>query len=429
MRTVVSLAAMRGWSILHLDVKCAFLNDDLAERVYIFQPPGFVQSGAEDHVCLLNKALYGLWQSPRQWNARLDAHLTTLGLVQSHANPSLYIFLEGDLFLILIIYVNDLLITGSHATKIQWLEYELSSEFKMSLLGPLAIYLGVSFFYEPAGILMSHTRYIQKCLDELGLTNCLPATVPFDPSLKLSKNMDSPFLPDPTYYRIIVGKALQFNNTCPDIVFAVGVVTRFTKAPREAHLEAAIHIMRYLKGTMHLAILYRRGEKVTPSRYSDSDFQGDPDQRRSTSGYLFNIGSGPTSWRSKLQDEIAESSSEAEYRAYAEALKEALWLRNFFEDIGMSLTKPLIIYCDNQSCIALAKNPVQHARTKHLERQCHFIRHQIKQGRIELVYVKSKDQLADINTKALPKPRFLELRDTLHLTTLEEVRRRDTLLQ
>jgi hypothetical protein len=200
MRTVVSLAAMRGWSTLHLDVKCAFFNGDLIEHVYIFQPPGFVQSGVEDHICLLNKALYGLRQSPRQWNARLDAHLTALDLVQSHADPSLYIFLEGDLLLLLIIYVDDLLITGSHATKIRWLEHELSSEFKMSLLGPLAVYLGVSFFYEPIGILMSHIRYIQKCLDEIGLTNCLPAAVPLDPSLKLLENMDSPFLPDPTYY-------------------------------------------------------------------------------------------------------------------------------------------------------------------------------------------------------------------------------------
>ena len=147
---------------------------------------------------------------------------------------------------------------------------------------------------------MSHTRYIWRYLDELGLTDCLPAAIPMDPFVKLSENMDSPFLSDPTYYRIIVGKALHLNNTHLDIVFIVGVVTRFTKAPREAHLEAAIHIMWYLKGTMHLSILYRRGKKVIPSRYTDSDFQGNHDARHSTSGYLFNIGSEPTSWHSKL---------------------------------------------------------------------------------------------------------------------------------
>ena len=241
--------------------------------------------------------------------------------------------------------------------------------------------------------------------------------------------MDSPLLSDPTYYRVLVGKVLHLNNTRPDIVFAVGVVTRFTQAPRQAHLEVAIHIMRYLKGTMHLAVLYRRGEEINPSGFTDSDFQGDPEQQKSTSGYVFNIGSAPVSWRSKLQDEIAESNSEAEYRACTDALKEALWLRHFFEDLEMPLTKPLVIYCDNKCCIALGKNPVQNARTKHLERKCHFTRHQIKQGRIDLVYVTSKDQLADINTKALPKQRFLELRDALGLTTLEEVQRREILLK
>jgi hypothetical protein len=315
--------------------------------VYVFQPPGFIQPGSENFVCFLHKTLYGLRQSPCQWNARLDAHLLALVLVQSHADPSLYVLIDGELLLLLIIYVDDLLITGSHLSKIQWLKKELSSEFQMSLVGPLAVYLGVSFFYEPASILMSHTRYIIKCLDELGLTNYLPAVVPLDPSTKLSLDMDSLLLPDPTYYHIIVGEALHLNNTRPDIVFAVGVVTRFTKAPQEAHLEAAIHIMRYLKDTMHLAILYQQEEEVALLGYTDSDFQGDLDEQRSTSGYLFNIGSGPTSWRSKLQDEIAESSSEAEYRVCVEALKEALWLRNFFEDIGMTLPKPLIIYCDN----------------------------------------------------------------------------------
>ena len=341
----------------------------------------------------------------------------------------MYILIENDLILILIIYVDDLLLTGNHSSKILLLEQQLKSQFQMSSLGLLAVYLGVRFFYEPTRILMSHTHYIQRCLDELGLANCLPAYVPIDPSIHLSQNMDSPLLPDPIYYRVLVRKVLHLNNTRPDIVFAVGVVTRFTQAPRQAHLEAAIHIMRYLKGTMHLAVLYRQGEEINPSGFTDSDFQGDPEQRKSTSGYVFNIGSAPISWRSKLQDEIAESSLEAEYRACADASKEALWLRHFFEDLEMPLTKPLVIYCDNKSCIALGKNPVQNARTKHLEQKCHFTRHQIKQGRIDLVYVTSKDQLADINTKALPKQRFLELRDALGLTTLEEVQRREILLK
>ena len=155
-----------------------------------------------------------------------------------------------------------MLLTSNHSFKILLLEQQLKSQFQMSFLGLLAIYLGVNFFYKPVGILMSHTCYIQRCHDELGFSNCLPASVPIDPSIHLSQNMDSPLLPDPTYYRVLIGKMLHLNNTRSDINYAVGVVTRFTQAPRQAHLKAAIHIMQYLKGTMHLAVLYRLGEEV-----------------------------------------------------------------------------------------------------------------------------------------------------------------------
>lgn len=208
----------------------------------------------------------------------------------------MYVYIDHDGIVLLIIYVDDLLLTRSHIAKIKWLAMRLQAEFKMSMLGSLAMYLGVTFHYERAGILMSHSRYIFKCLEDLGLLTCLPAAVPLNPNIKLSLNMDSPFLADPTYYRVVVGKLLHLNNIRPDIVYTVGIFTRFTQALRVAHLKAGIHVFRYLKGTKDLAILYPQREKVVPSGYTDSDFQGDLDD-----GYLFNIGSGPTSWRSKLK--------------------------------------------------------------------------------------------------------------------------------
>ena len=164
--------------------------------------------------------------------------------------------IDGALILLLIIYVDDLLLTENHTSKISSLDQQLKSKFQMFALGPLAVYLGVSFFYEPAGIFMTHSCYISRCLEELGLSHYLSATIPLDPSIQLSQNMDSPLLSDPTYYRMLVGKLLYLNNIKPDIVYVVGVVTRFTQAPHEAHLDAAIHIMRYLKGTIDAAILY-----------------------------------------------------------------------------------------------------------------------------------------------------------------------------
>ena len=187
MRSVVSLAAMRGWELHHLDVKCAFLNGNIdGEDVYLHQPSGYVASGFEHCVCHLRKTIYGLRQSARRWNSKLDDELIAFGFVQSHSDPSMYILIENDLILIFIIYVDDLLLSGNHSSKILLLEQRLKSQFQMSSLGLLAVYLGVRFFYEPAGILMSHTHYIQRCLDELGLANCLPASVPIDPSIHLS---------------------------------------------------------------------------------------------------------------------------------------------------------------------------------------------------------------------------------------------------
>ena len=184
----------------------------------------------------------------------------------------MYLLIDRALILFFIIYVDDLLLKENHTSKITSLERQLKSKFQMFALGLLVVYLGVFFFYKPGGIFMTHSCYISHCMEELGLSHCLPATVPLDPSVQLPQNMDSPLLSDPTYYQVIVGKLLHLNSTRLDIVYAVGVVTRFTQAPHEAHLDAAIHIMPYLKGTINLAILYLRGEKLNPSGYTDSDF-------------------------------------------------------------------------------------------------------------------------------------------------------------
>ena len=191
-------------------------------------------------------------------------------------------------------------------------------------------------------------------------------------------------------------------------------------APQQPHLDAAQHIFRYLKAHPSLATHYQRGEIIRPSGYSDSDFAGDVDGRRSTTGFVFSLGSGPISWTSKRQTEVAQSSSEAEYRALAEAAKEAQWLRHLLSDMGVKLDAPIIISCDNQSCIKMAKNPVLHARTKHIEAQCHLIRDYIKKGRIQVEFVRSSLQAADGLTKPLSKTRFIEIRDMLKMVDTKE---------
>jgi hypothetical protein len=210
-----------------------------------------------------------------------------------------------------------------------------------------------------------------------------------DPRTQLALNMDSPLLDGPLiiYYRCGVGKLLHVTNTRPDIGFSMGIVMHFTSRPCHAHLEAMIHIFRYLKGTLDFTLHYQRGGDVVPTGYTDSDYLGDLTERRSTSGFVFNIGLVPISWRSQLQVEVAQSSSKAEYRSLVERALEAMWIRNVFSEIGTPLSRPIVMYIDNQSSIRMAENPVFHKRTKHIENSYHLVRDHIKKGRVVLEFV------------------------------------------
>jgi hypothetical protein len=419
MRLVVSMAAQRGWPIHHLDVKCAYLNGPITDAVFLQQPPGFVSPGREHLVCCVHRAIYALRQSARAWNETIDAFLISLGLTPCCADPSLYVRLDGDLLILLIIYVDDLMITGNHFLQIDSLCAKLCARFDMSLLGPLSLYLAVDFFYNTIGILFSHRRYIINCLTNMGLSDCHPVPIPLDPRTCLALDMDSPLLSAHliTYYHCGVGKLLHVTNTRPDVGFSVGVVTRFTTRPQEAHLEAMINIFRYLKGTLDSAMHYQRGGEVVPTGYTDSDYLGDLTERKSTSAFVFTIGSAPISWKSQLQDEVAQSSSEAEYRSLAAGALEAMWIRNIFSEIGLPLSRPITMYVDNQSSIKMAENPVLHKRTKHIEKGCHLVRDHIKKGRVALEFIRSHEQVADILTKPLPKVSFHELKARLGLKT------------
>ena len=316
------------------------------------------------------------------------------------------------------------MIIGNHLLKIQWLQSQLCTEFARSLFGPLSLYLGIDFFYNSSGILMSHHRYILCCLDELGLSDSYPNFVPMDSRLFaiFSAHMTSLLLMGSaiTYHRCSIGKLLHVLNTCPDVAFAIGVCTRFTSTPREAHLRAILHIWSYLRGTSTLALHYQRRRKCTPKGFSDSDYLGDRDKRRSTSGIIFSLGTTPTSSKSKLQNEVAQSSSKTEYRSVAEASKEAMWYHNVFDELGMTLSKSISIMVDNMSCIKMAKDLVLQGQTKHIEKSYHFIQDHIKKGRIILHHVRFREQPPDILTKPLSKIQFIEARSRLSLITQED---------
>eukprot|EP00253_Pinus_taeda_P035880 PITA_35880 len=209
---------------------------------------------------------------------------------------------------------------------------------------------------------------------------------------------------------ILTGKLLYLTHTRPDLSFAVGFVARFLQNPRESHWKAAKRILRYVRGTIQFGIHY--SAKATPLLvgFTDSDWAGDPDDRESTAGYVFTLGSGPITWACKKQAAISLSSAEAEYRGAVEASKEALWLRQILSEFGFEQQHPTTLWCDNQSAIQLCKDPVQHQRSKHIGLHMHFIRKLIHDHVLEVQYCSTDDQVADIFTKALTEAKFTKLR-------------------
>ena len=205
-------------------------------------------------------------------------------------------------------------------------------------------------------------------------------------------------------------------GTRPDIAYAVSVVSRYGSNPNEAHWKAVKRIFRYLRHTVNHQLVFR-GDLKPLSGYTDADWAGDQDTRRSTSGYVFDVGSAAISWSSKRQPTVALSTCEAEYIGQTQATKEAVWLRGLLNQLNPSeqATKAVVLYCDNQGAMALAKNPQFHARTKHIDIQHHYVREQVTAGNVALEYVPTERQVADGLTKALCKDKFDRFRDLIGL--------------
>jgi hypothetical protein len=230
--------------------------------------------------------------------------------------------------------------------------------------------------------------------------------------LKLSAKTDSKAVNE-SVYRQLVGSLIYLTTTRPDLSFVVSFISRFMTAPKVEHWTATKRVLRYVKGTLDFGILYNRSKDPRLCGYTDSDWAGSVDDRKSTSGYVFSLGTGAVTWTSKKQHAVALSSTEAEYRGAVKGACEAVWLRRMLSDMQMQQTEPTPLLCDNQGVIKLAKNPVFHEHTKHVEVHCHFIRQLVEDGSIELQYCPTEDQTADILTKSLGPEKYVKFRDKL----------------
>jgi len=413
-RILVALAVHLGWPIHQLDVLTAFLNGILKEDVYMHQPPGFVKPGYEHLVCKLHRSLYGLKQSPRAWYARLHAALLAWNLIQSTSDPNFYFAHIGKDTIALLVYIDDILLTGSSSQLITQLKLHLHQTFNMKDLGPIRRYLGVQFERSPTGLHMHQREYALSILHQFSMDECSPSLTPLPEGIILSKDSATPPV-DATLYRMLVGKLIFLTKTRPDLTYAVSVVSRFMQNPQEAHLQAAKHILRYVRRYPDLGLFFKQGEENRLCGYTDADYGQDIDDRISVGAYIFYLGNSPISWNSKKQSSTSRSSCESEYRALAQCSCEAIWIRRLLKELRFLEEKPTHLYCDNQSSIKLSYNPVFHEKSKHFEIDYHYTRQKVEDNTIKVEFISSQEQPADILTKSLGRTKFENCRNKLHL--------------
>ncbi|XP_073016671.1 uncharacterized protein [Primulina eburnea] len=364
-QVLLSIAVNLDWPLQQLDVKNAFLNGMLEEEVFMDPPPGF-EGTCGKKVCRLKKALYGLKQSPRAWFGRFTQFVLKQGYVQGQSDHTMFTKFSESRVSVLIVYVDDIILTGDDIEEMRLLKEKLSKEFEIKDLGGLRYFLAMEFARSSKGLAVSQRKYIMDLLKETGMSDCKPAETPIDANKKLGETTTQNAA-DVHQYQRLVGKLIYLSHTRPDIAFAVSLVSQFMHAPSRDHLEAVNKILRYLKGCPGKGLCFKKSESKKLEVYTDADWAGSITDRKSTSGYCTFLWGNLVTWRSKKQNVVARSSAEAEFRAMANGICEAIWVQRLLQDMRIEAALPIRLYCDNKAAISIAHNPVQHDRTKHFE--------------------------------------------------------------
>jgi hypothetical protein len=412
-RLLLALAMQFDWQLRQLDVSNAFLHGVLEEEVYMEQPQGFVDPSFPNHVCKLHKSIYGLKQAPRAWFKRLSTALLEHGLIESHVDYSLFIYHAGSIHIFLLIYVDDIIITGNHPATITLLIDKLQSDFALKDLGDLSYFLGIQAVRNSEGLHLRQSKYAIDLLQRVNMADSKPYCAPCIAGSKMSK-FDGEALSDPTTFRHVVGALQYLTLTRPDLAYSVNQLCQHMHNPTTTHWTAAKRVLQYLKGSVDSGLYYSKG-KVSLNAFCDSDWAGNPDDRRSTTGFCIFLGSNLVSWSAKKQHVVSRSSTEAEYCSMSLVVADLFWLRMLLRELRISLPSPPTLWCDNAGAIALASNLVFHARTKHIEVDFHFIREKVTNRDIQIQYISTLDQIADLFTKGHTAVRFCLLRDKLRV--------------
>lgn len=416
-RFILAFANQHCLLVHHMDVKTAFLNGKLKEEIYMKVPEGIKNQG--NQVCKLNKALYGLKQAARCWFEEFDKALTEKGFKNSPVDRCIYILDRGDILknIYIILYVDDLVIvTGNSETMSNFKNY-MMNKFLMVDLKEIKLFLGIKIMRKNNQICCDQSAYITTILSKFNMSDCKPVSSPVECNINyVALNSDETY---DAPCRNAIG-CLMYLMVCtrPDLSIAVNILSRFMNKCNEELWKCIKRVLRYLKGSININLKYtKRDYNEYLVGFVDSDWGGsEGTDRKSTTGYLFQLYETCTiSWNTKRQASVAVSSTEAEYMALFEAVKEALWLKSLATSVNINILKPIVIYEDNNGCISIAKNPTSHKRSKHIDIKYHFSREQVEKNVINIHYIPTGSQVADLLTKPLTSPKFLEFRTKIGL--------------
>ncbi|KAL0285353.1 UNVERIFIED_CONTAM: Retrovirus-related Pol polyprotein from transposon TNT 1-94 [Sesamum radiatum] len=349
-RIMLAIAAWYDYEIWQMDLKTAFLNGFVEEEIYMDQPEGFTSVGEEQKVCHLQRSIYGLKQASRSWNIRFDEVIQGYDFIKNDFDPCVY--------------------------------------------------------KEGFGLGMTQTSYVEKVLKRFKMENSKRGFLAVRHGVKLSKKQSPKTdeelrkMFDIPYVSAIGSIQYAVQCTRPDVAFALSVTSRYQACAGEAHWTAVKTILKYLRRTKDMFLIYGGGELILEG-YSDASFQSDEDDAKSQSGFVFKLNGGVVAWKSFKQDTTADSTTEIEYIAASEAAKEAVWMKNHTQKLGVvpSIAEPVVILCDNNRAIVQAKEPRSHHRSKHILRRYHLLTEMVGRGDIRMDRVTSAENMADPLTK------------------------------
>ncbi|KAJ9566700.1 LOW QUALITY PROTEIN: hypothetical protein OSB04_002666 [Centaurea solstitialis] len=405
--SIPSSTTISADAFVNESTSCSTDEKPLQEVVYVEQPEGFVDPKYPEHVYVLDKALYGLKQAPRAWYETLTIYLLGSGYKKGTVDPTLFLRRSGNHLTVVQIYVDDIIFASTNPESCTEFEQIMKSRFQMSMMGELTFFLGLQVRQTPQGIFINQSKYTLDILKRFDFTGPKSASTPMSTSFQLDADTSGNPV-DQKVYRAIIGSLLYLTASRPDIMFATCVCARFQCDPRESHLGAVKRILKYLKGTPNFGLWYPKDSGFELTAFTDSDHAGCKLNRKSTSGACQFLGDKLVSWSSRKQNCVSLSTAEAEYVAAACCCSQVLWMKIQLADYGYTMHR-IPIYCDSSSAIQIAANPVQHSRTKHIDIRYHFIKDHVEKGNVELFFVESERQIADLFTKAFDEKRHYYL--------------------